>query len=96
MIYGLVMCFFGGFFHVTIAAVEAFNMTGGEKVWLCIHDLKEDIKILHHASKEDDMRDDDNDGIPDVKQAQKLLTRKTALALRVVDPDRATNALTGV
>ncbi|CAM9879672.1 unnamed protein product [Scytosiphon promiscuus] len=103
MIYGLVMCFFGGFFHVTIAAVEAFNMTGGEKVWLCIHDLKEDIKILHHASKEDDMRDDDNDGIPDVKQAststpfrEKLLTRKTALALRVVDPDRATNALTGV
>ncbi|CAN0398138.1 unnamed protein product, partial [Ectocarpus sp. 8 AP-2014] len=22
MIYGLVMCFFGGFFHVTIAAIE--------------------------------------------------------------------------
>lgn len=43
-------------------------MTGGEKVWLCVHDLKEDIKILHHASKEDDLRDDDHDGIPDVKQ----------------------------
>ncbi|CAN0345257.1 unnamed protein product [Hapterophycus canaliculatus] len=46
-------------------------MTGGEKVWLCIHDLREDIKILQKASKEDDMRDDDNDGIPDVKQASR-------------------------
>ena len=43
-------------------------MTGGEKIWLCVHDLKEDIKVLHHASKEDDKRDDDHDGIPDVKQ----------------------------
>ncbi|CAN0019210.1 unnamed protein product [Ectocarpus fasciculatus] len=98
MIYGLVMCFFGGFFHVTIAAIEAFNMTGGEKVMLCVHDLKQDIKALHYASKEDDKRDDDHDGIPDVKQIspEKLLTRKTALALRVVNPDRATNAITGI
>eukprot|EP00903_Cladosiphon_okamuranus_P019645 g18062.t1 len=98
MIYGLIMCFFGGFFHVTIAAIEAFNMTGGEKIWLCVHDLKEDIKVLHYASKEDDKRDDDHDGIPDVKQisAEKLLTRKTALALRVINPDRATNAITGI
>lgn len=45
-------------------------MTGGEKIWLCVYDLKEDIKTLHYASKEDDKRDDDNDGIPDVKQAR--------------------------
>ncbi|CAN0489810.1 unnamed protein product, partial [Laminaria digitata] len=25
MIYGLCMCFFGGFFHVTIAAIEVRN-----------------------------------------------------------------------
>ena len=45
-------------------------MTGGEKVWLCVHDLKEVIKTLHYASKEDDKRDDDHDGIPDVKQVR--------------------------
>lgn len=49
---------------------QAFNMTGGEKIWLCVHDLKEDIKTLHYASKEDDKRDDDHDGIPDVKQVR--------------------------
>ncbi|CAN0388049.1 unnamed protein product, partial [Ectocarpus sp. 8 AP-2014] len=27
---------------------------------------------------------------------EKLLTRKTALALRVINPDRATNAITGI
>lgn len=43
-------------------------MTGGEKVWLCVHDLKIDVKALHKASKEDDERDDDHDGIADVKQ----------------------------
>lgn len=47
---------------------KAFNITGGEKVWLCVHHLQEDIKMIHHASKEDDQRDDDHDGIPDVKQ----------------------------
>lgn len=48
---------------------QAFNMTGGEKVWMCVRHLQEDIKALHMASKEDDKKDDDNDGIPDVKQA---------------------------
>lgn len=28
--------------------------------------------------------------------AEKLLTRKTALALRVINPNRATNAITGI
>lgn len=28
--------------------------------------------------------------------AEKLLTRKTALALRVINPNRATNAVTGI
>ncbi|CAN0444727.1 unnamed protein product, partial [Laminaria digitata] len=28
--------------------------------------------------------------------AEKLLTRKTALALRVINPERATNAITGI
>ncbi|CAM9901840.1 unnamed protein product [Sphacelaria rigidula] len=98
MIYGFIMCFFGGFFHVTIAAIEAFNMTGGEKVYLCIHDLKLDFDEFTKANKLDDTRDDDHDGIPDVKQIshEKLVTRKTALALRVINPDRATNALTGI
>ena len=53
-------------------------MTGGDKVRLCIHDLNEDIKVLHMANKEDDKRDDDNDGIPDVKQASPPPTPLTA------------------
>ncbi|CAM9753600.1 unnamed protein product [Ascophyllum nodosum] len=101
MVYGLAMCFFGGFFHVTIAAIETFNMTGGEKIWLYICELTEDLKELHRASVEDDKRDDDNDGVPDIKQAslmlaEKFVTRKAALAFRVINPDRATNAITGI
>lgn len=58
-------------------------MTGGEKVWLCVHDLTEDIKALHKASKEDDQRDDDNDGIPDVKQVLYIKTAHRVVLLRV-------------
>lgn len=98
MIYGLIMCFFGGFFHVTIAAYEAFRMTGGEKVYMCIHNLKIDFDEFVKANAIDDKKDDDNDGVPDVKQisSDKLVTRKAALALRVINPDRATNAITGI
>ncbi|CAM9702415.1 unnamed protein product [Ascophyllum nodosum] len=98
MVYGLAICFFGGFFHITIAAIETFSTTGGEKVWVYVNDLMEDLKILHMANKEDNMRDDDNDGIPDVRQisADKLVSRKASLALRVINPERATNAITGI
>lgn len=58
------------FWMIVLGLFQAFNMTGGEKIWLCVHDLKEDIKTLHYASKEDDKRDDDHDGIPDVKQVR--------------------------
>ncbi|CAM9702484.1 unnamed protein product, partial [Ascophyllum nodosum] len=98
MVYGLTICFFGGFFHLTIAAVETFSTTGGEKVWAYVNDLMEDLKMLHMANKEDDKRDDDDDGIPDVQQisADKLVSRKASLALRVINPERAINAITGI
>ena len=35
-----------------------------------MHELKEGIKTLQYASKQDDRRDDDHDGSPDVKQAR--------------------------
>ncbi|CAM9297102.1 unnamed protein product [Discosporangium mesarthrocarpum] len=96
MIWGLLLCFFGGFFQVTIAAIEAFNMTGGEKVYLCLSELAQDVKAFNEASAIDNKKDDDADGIPDVDQisAEQLVTRKTALLLKVIDPDRATGAVT--
>lgn len=95
---GLALCFFGGFFAVSIAAIEAFNASGGDRVWEAVAALKEDMKLLHAANKKDDDRDDDGDGVKDVDQisSQQLITRKFGLAMRTVDPDRVTDALSGI
>lgn len=50
------------------------------------------------ASKKDDDLDEDGDGVKDVKQisSQELITRKTLLFLKVLDPKRVTNALAAI
>mmetsp|Transcript_27054 Transcript_27054/g.54183 ORF Transcript_27054/g.54183 Transcript_27054/m.54183 type:complete len:354 (+) Transcript_27054:121-1182(+) len=95
---GFIMCFFGGSFLTLIAAVEAFNMCGYESTMNCINMLVEDFKIVIEENKKDDSEDLDKDGVPDVLQVSnaKLLTRKTLLFLKVVDPNRVTLALSGI
>jgi hypothetical protein len=95
---GFIMCFFGGSFLTLIAAVEAFNMCGYESTLACINMLVEDFKIVIAENKKDDKEDKDGDGVADVMQVSntKLLTRKTLLLLKVIDPNRITLALSGI
>jgi hypothetical protein len=95
---GFVMCFFGGSFLTLIAAVEAFNMCGYESTLACINMLIEDFQIVIKENEKDDKVDKDGDGVADVLQVSntKLLTRKTLLLLKVVDPNRITLALSGI
>jgi len=78
MFFGFICIFFGGFFMTTIACVEAFRITGWERVKNGVTILWEDYKVFKKASDEDDSRDEDGDGIPDVQQipSQDLITRK--------------------
>jgi hypothetical protein len=39
-LYGLCLCFFGGFFPMSLAAYEAFKQTGWEKTRTCLHDIR--------------------------------------------------------
>lgn len=95
---GLVMCFFGGSYMTLIAAVEAYRMTGWQSTHQCILDLYTDLQKVLIANQKDDTRDDDNDGVPDVQQidAKDLVTRKTLLFLKTVDPHRFTAAISGI
>jgi hypothetical protein len=65
-------------------------MCGYETTLKCLNDLYEDFQKVVESNKADDDKDDDNDGIPDVQQisSQDLLTRKTFLFLRTVEPKR--------
>jgi hypothetical protein len=51
MIYGLAICFFGGFFAVSIAAIEAFNALGGNEVHAACADIATDLSNVISASK---------------------------------------------
>jgi hypothetical protein len=98
MLYGVGLCFFGGVFSATIAAVETFRMHGWNKVKPCLLELQKDYYEVMKAHKEDELRDDDQDGTPDTKQitAQQLAQRKFFLVLRSIEPERVTRALDGI
>jgi hypothetical protein len=90
--------FFGGRFAVTFAAIEAFRTLGGSDVYDAIEDLKLDFHAYRDASKKDDELDEDGNGVRDVKElrSHELVSRKTMLALRSVDPVRCNHALGGL
>lgn len=95
---GFILCFFGGSFLTIIAAVEAFNMCGSEATVQCFNELYAEFMKASIENAKDDKKDDDNDGVPDVLQVSntELLSRKTLLFLKVINPDRVSLALTGI
>lgn len=80
-ILGLVLVFFGGTYCLIIAAIETFYQTGYPQVREGILYLQEEMRLIWEASRKDDKKDDDNDGIADVKQitVKALVQRKIAL-----------------
>jgi len=88
MFTGFMLIFFGGFFIVTVALLEAFKQGGAETMMQNFGILSEQIKTVREASEQDDKLDEDGDGIADVKQITKdqLAQRKLRVALGAMDP----------
>ena len=59
---GLLLCFFGGMYPMTMAACEALRQCGGELTIEAVHDLYAEFLNAKAASDEDDKVDDDGDG----------------------------------
>jgi len=97
-LWGLGVCFFGGKYAVSIAATEAFWSTGGSRVHKNLQDLVDEANALREASLKDDEEDADNDGVADVNQinAKQLASRKTALVLKTIDPEKLSHACHGL
>lgn len=98
-IIGLILTFFGGHFAVTIAAIEAFYGTGYETVVKNGEYLWTEYKILWKKSREDDEKDEDNDGVADVLQisAKELLTRKISFFFaNCTDPQKMMDMIYGI
>lgn len=95
---GLILCFFGGSFLTLIAAVEAFNMCGSDITIKYVLELYNEFNKAVEANKKDDKVDKDGDGVADVLQISntELIARKATLFLRVIDPVRLEDTLTGI
>lgn len=77
---GLVLAFFGGTFAVTIAAFEAFYLTGYSAFTKNVSYLYGEFTLLWKKSREDDEKDENKDGIKDVLQlsVKELISRKVS------------------
>jgi len=98
MFMGFVLAFFGSHFSVLVAAIEAFKMCGWETSKKHFQDLFEDYLVVKGASEKDDLVDDNNDGIADVKQItdEQLVLRKARLYLKSCHPDKISDAMAGI
>eukprot|EP00928_Gymnodinium_smaydae_P066480 TRINITY_DN4948_c0_g2_i1.p1 TRINITY_DN4948_c0_g2~~TRINITY_DN4948_c0_g2_i1.p1 ORF type:complete len:488 (+),score=146.45 TRINITY_DN4948_c0_g2_i1:71-1534(+) len=92
---GFLMCFFGGVFPATIAAVEAWRLCGGKEALESVQDLYKEFIAVKTASEADDNLDLDHNGVKDVDEmgGKELLLRKTMLAARSVDPEKCNTAM---
>jgi hypothetical protein len=96
---GFGMCFAGGAYCTSIAAVEAFRITGWDTTRRALRDVYAEAKNIHAAHQTDEKKDEDGDGKADVLALApaELLQRKVkVLALAVKDPDKLMTALGGL
>jgi len=91
-LYGVALCFFGSYYVVAIAAIEAFRMSGGEKIHMYATDMVEEWKVFDTKNKEDDIEDADGNGTADVLELdqRQVIERKFKLVIHNVNPDKVT------
>jgi len=95
---GFAVCFFGGIFPATIAAVEAWNICGGKEAVSCIKMLYKEALKVSAANEKDEQKDDDGNGVADTKELKPkdLMVRKASLAAKTLDPDAVSRGMVGI
>ena len=96
---GLCLCFFGGGYCASIAACEAFLMTGWPVTKRHLTEVYESAKAIVEAQKADEKRDSNNDGIADVQlmSASELVDHKLRItAAAVKEPQKLAAAIGGL
>lgn len=91
MIFGAALCFFGGTYVASIAAIEAVRQMGYEGMVSNLKVVAQQANLIKAASDVDDKVDADADGIADVDQIgpAELFTRKLRLGMKTVkEPER--------
>jgi len=103
---GLALCFFGGAYYASIAAVEAFMMVGWATTRAALEDIYEDLLLIHEASERDDKQQAeillqadklDKTRLARSSSGAELVQRKMRVAvLAVRDPEKLSQAVGGL
>jgi len=96
MVLGAILCFFGGKYVVTIAAIEAFRTMGWQRAYADLMVCYEQGKLVASASAKDDKVDADGDGVADVDDitAAEFAQRKITLAMTTIkEPQKLQTAV---
>lgn len=96
---GVGLSFGGGAYCASITAVDAFRMGGWEQSRAALLDINADVRRVLAAHEADEKKDEDGNGVPDVRQltSAQLLQRKMSLALQAVEnPSKLSAALGGL
>ena len=96
MLFGISLCYFGGTFTTSIAAMEAFRTMGGEKAKRDFDALIAELRPAFEANAKDDDEDLDGDGVADVDQLTppQLMQRKVLLLVTTVrQPEKIQEAV---
>eukprot|EP00980_Cylindrotheca_fusiformis_P009923 scaffold2195_cov132-Cylindrotheca_fusiformis.AAC.7 len=92
---GCVFCFFGGLYPVLFAAAMAAEYGGRQTIVAALQDLSDEAMGIIEQSKKDDEKDEDKDGVKDVKQisGKEFVQRKTLLVMRKMNPEKVDTAI---
>jgi len=95
LLWGSILCFFGGVYPALFAALEAAKHGGLDTAQEAFKDLANEATVIIEASKKDDDRDDDGDGVKDVDALppKELILRKAHLVLTKMNPEKINKAL---
>lgn len=88
---GMGICFFGGRYAVSLAAIQAFKSTGGSQMVVWMKDLHHECVKVWQANK----KDEDQGEVENMTTAQ-LSKHKFLLVLKTVNPEKLTTALNGL
>lgn len=80
--YGLGVCFYGGRYPLTLAAAQAFRLTGGSEMVGALETIKVNVRAAQQAAEQDKNVSSDN-----------KMRRKLAVALGAVEPSELSNAV---
>eukprot|EP00586_Coscinodiscus_wailesii_P018417 CAMPEP_0172498864 /NCGR_PEP_ID=MMETSP1066-20121228/118538_1 /TAXON_ID=671091 /ORGANISM="Coscinodiscus wailesii, Strain CCMP2513" /LENGTH=317 /DNA_ID=CAMNT_0013272313 /DNA_START=166 /DNA_END=1119 /DNA_ORIENTATION=+ len=95
IIFGSILCFFGGIYPTLFAAFEAAKHGGIKDLQKAVTDLTNEALIIIEESKKDDKVDANGDGVADVLQIsdQEYVLRKSKLVMTKITPSKVDNAL---